>query len=42
MSCTTGSSSEARERAGDAFERAWAEGRSLSVERAVALAVTAG
>ena len=30
---------EARERAGDAFERSWAEGRSLSVAGAVALAV---
>jgi predicted ATPase/class 3 adenylate cyclase len=30
---------EARERAGDEFERAWAEGRSLSYESAVALAL---
>jgi hypothetical protein len=30
---------EARGRTGDVFERAWADGRSLSVERAVALAV---
>jgi predicted ATPase/class 3 adenylate cyclase len=32
-------SGEARERAGDEFERAWAEGRSLSYESAVALAL---
>ena len=32
---------EARERAGDAFERAWAEGRSLSVDSAVSLATAA-
>ncbi len=30
---------EARDRAGNTFERWWAEGRSLSVERAIALAV---